>query len=200
MSHRNPGVEHGWPVSLTDEALEALSPWLDADSLRPVYQGDADRAAMLLNARCWSAAYPELLALTVRCFEEDDIPPGEAVSFLADLRGEPAPEPQPAPAQETTETALLPPDAPQAKGGQSVSPVSVQEACTGHPGEGFGHTEESRPGETRDCGLCGASFRVNYRHARVHRFCSAPCRSKARHLRKRTDKALVEVNASTQDP
>jgi hypothetical protein len=35
-------------------------------------------------------------------------------------------------------------------------------------------------GESRACGMCGAPFKVNPRHARVHRFCTAACRSKHR--------------------
>jgi len=69
--------------------------------------------------------------------------------------------------------------------GEPVAPQSVREACTGHPGEGHGRREESHPGETRVCGLCGASFPVNLRHAKGHRYCSAACRSKARHRRNR---------------
>jgi hypothetical protein len=77
-------------------------------------------------------------------------------------------------------------DFPQPEEGASVSPVSVQQACAGHPNEGQGVSAEGHPSATRICGQCGASFRVNYRHVTVHRFCSAACRSKHRHRLKRT--------------
>lgn len=61
--------------------------------------------------------------------------------------------------------------------------ASVRNACAGHSAEGHGRPIEGHPGDTRVCGICGATFRVNPRHAAHHCFCSASCRSKARHRR-----------------
>ena len=85
---------------------EAPGPWLDAESLWPVYLDDAERAAALLSARDWSTAYGELLALTERAFADDAWYPNgcpngrptpeklreEAAAFICDLRDEPPPE------------------------------------------------------------------------------------------------------------
>ena len=81
----------------------------------------------------------------------------------------------------TPETAPEPSDALQEHRKESSANSSVREACAGHSGEGLEGREECPPGETRLCGVCGDPFRVNPRHATVHRFCSAGCRSKRRH-------------------
>jgi hypothetical protein len=59
------------------------------------------------------------------------------------------------------------------------------EACTGHSDEGHKRSQECPPGQSRVCGLCGRPFRVNRRHTTTHAYCSATCRSKARHRRNR---------------
>jgi hypothetical protein len=63
----------------------------------------------------------------------------------------------------------------------SVASGSVQEACAGQSENGPGGSVECYPGETRACGACGESFRVNPRHSKAHRYCSAACRSRERH-------------------
>ena len=88
------------------ETNEAPSPWLEADSLRPVYQDDAERAAVLLPDPS-RAAFDELVALTVRCFEADGVPAGAALSFVADLRGFGEPFPETPNAQDAPRTLWL---------------------------------------------------------------------------------------------
>jgi hypothetical protein len=53
--------------------MDTLSPWLDADWLRPLYGDDAERVAELLPDRS-RRAYDELLALTRCAFQTDGVP------------------------------------------------------------------------------------------------------------------------------
>jgi hypothetical protein len=114
-----------------------------------------------------------------------------ARALIEDLAGLPAspeaPEPDAAGPvdQEALQAAQDPRDGAQTADRTAHALEACGEACAGHPGEGLGRPEEGHPGETRVCGLCGASFLVNRRHAKVHRFCSAACRSKARHQQRR---------------
>lgn len=68
------------------QTTEAPAPLMTAESLWPVYLDDAERAAVLLPDPS-RAAFAELLAITRRCFEADDIPVEEALAFVVDLRG-----------------------------------------------------------------------------------------------------------------
>jgi hypothetical protein len=71
------------------------------------------------------------------------------------------------------------------EGGAPIASVSVQEACNGPSGEARNPAQECPPRASRLCGFCRAAFTVNRRHAKGHAYCSAACRSKARHRRNR---------------
>ena len=71
------------------------------------------------------------------------------------------------------------------------------EACAGRSGEGLGGRGQSPPGGTRECTLCSAFFTPNRRHLKTHIYCSASCRSKARHRQNRAhalNEGLSEVS------
>jgi len=87
--------------------------------------------------------------------------------------------------EETTESTLEAPLDPHPKDGPPIAPQFVHEACAGHSREGSSPALECLPGEIRACGLCRSPFRVNRRHATRHTYCSAACRSRARHRRDR---------------
>jgi len=95
--------------------------------------------------------------------------------------------------EETTEATLQAPLDPHTKDGPPIAPQSVQEARTGQSREGSNPALECPPGEFRLCGVCRYPFRVNRRHATRHTYCSAACRSKARHRRNRASAGSATV-------
>lgn len=75
------------------------------------------------------------------------------------------------------------------EGGQAgpeglIAPARFPHASADQSGEGIGGREGCLPDEIRECTSCGASFVVNLRHRRNHRFCSASCRWRAAHHRR----------------
>jgi hypothetical protein len=122
-------------------------------------------------------------------------------SFFAErfaLDGDPAPARQPDAVEPPREAAEAPTEAleadppeiapesaltlrPQKR--ESDAPASVQGPPVNVHVEGSERPQACPSGETRECRVCGVPFTVNRRHARRHTYCSAACRSRARHRR-----------------
>jgi len=64
---------------------------------------------------------------------------------------------------------------------------SVRKRAAGIVGTGTDAAGDDLEAHARVCASCGASFRVNPRHARAHRFCSPACRSRHRRPIKGSD-------------
>jgi hypothetical protein len=64
--------------------------------------------------------------------------------------------------------------------GSAIPPLDASEPAPG-PAHALGSVREACNKPLRACLTCGKTFRVNFRHARDHRFCSPACRSRHRH-------------------